>query len=92
MQGLSTADSVGFRARQFETLKRTMKIDQHPFATNMVDMTKEKSPLQAKILTSSSAKKQGVVVPKVQITVDEVHRKRPNTLRHRAGVSRLRCC
>ena len=29
---------------KFETPKRTMKIDQHSFATNMVDMTKEKGP------------------------------------------------
>ena len=38
----------------------------------MVDMTKEKSPPQAKILTSSSAKKSGVVDPKAQVTADEV--------------------
>jgi hypothetical protein len=49
---------------KFETPKRTMKIDQHPFATNMVDMAKDKSFPQAKILTSSSAKKSGVVDPK----------------------------
>jgi len=77
---------------KFEAPKRTMKIDQHPFATNMVDMTKEKSPLQAKILTSSSAKKPGAVDSKVQITADEFRRKRPNALRRRGGVSRLRCC
>ena len=39
---------------KFETPKRTMKIDQHPFATNMVDVTKEKNPPQAKVLTSSA--------------------------------------
>ena len=38
----------------------------------MVDMTKEKSPPQAKILTSSLAKKSGVVDPKAQVTADEV--------------------
>ena len=52
-----------------------MKIDQHPFATNMVDVTKERSHPQAKILTSSSAKKSGAVDPKAQITTDEVKRK-----------------
>ena len=57
---------------KFEAPKRTMKIDQHPFATNMVDMAKEKSRPQSKILTSSSAKKSGAVDPKAQITADEV--------------------
>ena len=48
-----------------------MKIDQHPFATNMVNMAKDKSSPQAKILTSSSAKKSGAVDPKAQIAADE---------------------
>ena len=43
----------------------------------MVDMTKEKSPPQAKILTSSSAKKSGVVDPKAQITAGEAKGKEP---------------
>jgi len=50
---------------KFETPQRTMKIDQHPFATNMVDVARDKGPSQAKILTSSSAKKSGTVDPKV---------------------------
>ena len=54
-----------------------MKIDQHPFATNMVDMAKDKSFPQAKILTSSSAKKSRVVDPKAQITANEVKEKSP---------------
>ena len=41
---------------KFEAPKRTMKIDQHPFATNMVDV----------------ARKSGAVDPKAQITADEV--------------------
>ena len=36
---------------QFEAPKGTMKIDHHPFATNMVDVAKEKNPPQAKVLT-----------------------------------------
>ena len=40
---------------KFEAPKRMMKIDQHPFPNNMVDVTKQKSPPQAKVLTSSSA-------------------------------------
>ena len=54
-----------------------MKIDQHLFATNMVDVTKEKNPPQAKILTLSSAKKSEAVDPKVQIAADEVKGKGP---------------
>jgi len=57
---------------KFETPKRTMKIVQHPFATNMVDMARDKGPPQGKILTSSSAKKSGSVDPKAQIAADEV--------------------
>jgi hypothetical protein len=50
-----------------------MKIDQHPFATNMVDVARDTGvPSQAKILTSSSAKKSGTVDPKAQIMADEV--------------------
>jgi hypothetical protein len=57
---------------KFETPKRTMKIDQHPFANNMVDMVKDKSLPQAKILMSSWARRSGTVDPRVQITADEV--------------------
>ena len=39
---------------KFEAPKRTMKIDQHLFATNMVDVARDKNIPQAKILTSSS--------------------------------------
>jgi hypothetical protein len=41
-----------------------MKIDGHPFATNMVDVVKDKSSSQAKMLTSSSTKKSRAVDPK----------------------------
>ena len=56
---------------KFESPKKTMKIDGHPFATNMVDVARGKSSSQAKVLTSSSAKKSGTVDPKAQITADE---------------------
>ena len=56
---------------KFETPKKMMKIDGHPFATNMVDVTRDKGPSQARVLTSSSAKKSGVVDPKMQIAADE---------------------
>jgi len=62
---------------KFETPKKTMKIYGHPFATNMVDVAKDKGSSQAKILTSSSAKKFGAVDPKTQIAADEVKGKGP---------------
>ena len=37
---------------KFETPKKTMKIDGHPFATNMVDVARDKGSPQAKVLTS----------------------------------------
>ena len=49
-----------------------MKIDQHPFATNMDDIGGKKNALQTKVLTSQSAKESGAVDPKAQMTVDEV--------------------
>ena len=54
-----------------------MKIDGHPFATNMVDVARDEGSSQAKILTSSSAKKSGAVDPKAQIAADEVKGKGP---------------
>ena len=57
---------------KFETPKRMMKIDKHPFATNMVDVVKDKSLPQDKVLTSSSARKSRVVDAKAQIMADEV--------------------
>ena len=62
---------------KFEAPKKTMKINGHPFATNMVDVAKDEGSPQAKILTSSSAKKSGAVDPKVQIVADEVKGKGP---------------
>ena len=75
---------------KFETPKRTMKIDQHPFSTNMVDADKEKSPPQAKILTSSSARRSGAVDPKAQIAVDEVKGQSPQEEAERSSVPRRR--
>ena len=62
---------------RFETPKKMMKIDGHPFATNMVDVTRDEGSPQAKILTSSSAKKSGAVDPKAQIATDDVKGKGP---------------
>ena len=48
-----------------------MKIVGHPFTTNMVDMARDEGSPQAKILTSSSAKRSGAVDPQAQIAADE---------------------
>ena len=75
---------------KFEAPKRTMKIDQHPFAANMLDVTKEKSPGKAKVLTSSSAKKSGAVDPKAQIAADEVKEESPQEEAERSSAPRRR--
>ena len=54
-----------------------MKIDGHPFATNMVDVARDKGSSHSKILTSSSAKKSRAVDPKAQIVANEVKGKGP---------------
>ena len=57
---------------KFKAPKRTMKIDQHPFSTNMVDIGKEKNLPQTKVLTLQSAKRSGTIDPKAQTTADEI--------------------
>ena len=53
-----------------------MKVDQHPFSANVVDMSKDKNPLQAKILRKQSAKESGAVDPKAHISANEVKGKK----------------
>ena len=62
---------------KFETPKKPMKIDGHPFPANMVDVGGKRNALQAKVLTSQSAKESGAVDPKAQITADEAKGKEP---------------
>ena len=62
---------------KFENPKKTMKIDGHPFATNMVDVARDEGSSQAKFLTSSLARKSGAANPKAQIAADEVKGKDP---------------
>ena len=62
---------------KFEAPKKTMKIDGHPFATNMIDVAKDENSSQAKILTLLSAKRSGAVDPKAQIAADDVKGKGP---------------
>ena len=62
---------------KFETPKKPMKIDGHPFPANMVDVGKKGNALQTKVLTSQSAKESGAVDPKAQIMADEAKGKEP---------------
>jgi hypothetical protein len=48
-----------------------MKIDQHPFPTNTVEVSR-KDTSRVKLLTSESAQSKGVVDPKVQATAADV--------------------
>jgi hypothetical protein len=62
---------------KFETptkAEKPMKIDQHPFPTNIVEVS-SKDTSRVKLLTSDSAQNKGVVDPKVQVTVVDVKRK-----------------
>ena len=54
-----------------------MKIYQHPFPTNMVDIGGKKNTLQTKLLMSQSAKESGAVDPRAQISADDVKEKNP---------------
>jgi len=54
-----------------------MKIDGHPFPTNMVDVGGKRNALQTKVLTSQSAKESGAVDTKAQIMADEAKGKEP---------------
>src|SRR6185437_13823903 len=75
---------------KFEAPKKTMKINGHPFATNMVDVVRDEGSSEAKILTSSSAKKSGAVDPKAQIAADEIKEKGPMRDAERSSAPRRR--
>ena len=80
---------------KFETPKKPMNIDGHPFPVNMVDVGKKGNALQTKVLTSQSAKESGAVDPKAQITADEAKGKesrRKKSLRHQRRRSCPECC
>ena len=62
---------------KFETPKKPMKIDGHPFPANMEDIEKKGNALQTKMLTSQSTKEPGAVDPKAQIAADEAKGKGP---------------
>jgi hypothetical protein len=58
-----------------------MKIDQHPFLTNTVEVS-SKDTSQVKLLTSDSAQNKRAVNPKVQVTAADV---KGNGLLHEEG-------
>jgi hypothetical protein len=47
--------------------EKPMKIDQHPFPTNMVEVS-SKDTSRVKLLTSDSAQNKGAIDPRVQVT------------------------
>jgi hypothetical protein len=51
-----------------------MKIDQHPFPTNTVEVS-TKDTSWVKLLTSDSAQNKGVVDPKVQVIAADIRGK-----------------
>jgi hypothetical protein len=51
--------------------EKPMKIDEHPFPTNMVEVS-SKDTLRVRLLTSDSAKKKVAFDPKAQVTVADV--------------------
>ena len=53
-----------------------MKINQHLFSTNMVDINGKKNVLQTKVLTLQSAKESGAVDPKAQVSADVIKGKK----------------
>ena len=57
---------------KFEMPKNPMKIDGHPFPTNMIAVGRKRNALQTKVLTSQSAKESGAVDPRAQVSTDEV--------------------
>jgi hypothetical protein len=59
---------------KFETptkAEKSMKIEQHPFPTNTVEVS-SKDTSQVKLLTSDSTQNKGAVDPKVQVTAADV--------------------
>ena len=62
---------------KFEAPKKPMKIDGHPFPTNMVDVGWKRNVLQTKVLTSQLAKESRPVDLKAQISANEAKGKEP---------------
>jgi hypothetical protein len=68
----------GFKFKTPTKAKKPMKIDQHPFPTNTVEVS-NKDTSRVKLLTSDLAQNKGAVDPKVQATAAKCQRKRVAT-------------
>ena len=57
---------------KFDVPEKPMKIDGHPFHTNMVDVKDLDTKTGPKVLTSEQAKHSGAVVPKAQVLANQL--------------------
>ena len=55
---------------KFDALAKSMKVDEHPITTNMVEVKDQETKMGAKILTSDQAKRSGGVDPRAQISAN----------------------
>jgi hypothetical protein len=55
---------------KFKNPEKLMKIDGHPFPTNMVEVSDLDNNGKAKMLTSKKARRPGAVDPEVQVSAD----------------------
>ena len=55
---------------KFDALAKSMKVDEHPITTNMVEVKDQETKMGAKILTSDQAKRSGAVDPRAQISAN----------------------
>lgn len=67
-----------------------MKIDGHPFPTNVLETNNKEVEGKMKVLTSSHTKKTGIVDPKSQVSTDETgHRGQYEQGQSSTGSSRV---
>ena len=57
---------------KFDAPEKPMKIDGHPFPTNMVELKENDADERVKILTSDRAKRLGAVDPKAQASANQL--------------------
>lgn len=65
---------------KFNNLMKQMKVDGHPFRTNLVEVNNHDAKEKAKVLTSDQANQSGVVDPQVQVLADELRTKADTSL------------
>jgi hypothetical protein len=57
---------------KFENPAKPMKIDGHPFPTNMVEVNDQDVKGKSKVFTSEKARRSGAIDPEVQVSADEL--------------------